>query len=123
MAFKLGSKRGNTEMKLSIGGANHHVVGGVRVEFKELPEGIKGECHKEGVIYISDDIQKNSEEYNRVLAHEMKHMTHYKTGRVDYDDETLTWDGVEYPREDGYILYEGQWMEEGDPELPWEFKD
>ena len=50
-------------------------------------------------------------------------MTHYKTGRVDYDDETLTWDGVEYPREDGYILYEGQWMEEGDPELPWEFKD
>ena len=68
MAFKLGSKRGNTEMKLSIGGANHHMVGGVRVEFKELPESIKGECHKEGVIYISDDIQKNSEEYNRGVS-------------------------------------------------------
>ncbi len=41
MAFKLGSKRGNTDNKLNIGGKSN-VVGGVRVEFAELPEGVMG---------------------------------------------------------------------------------
>lgn len=122
MAFKLGSKRGNSEGKLNIGG-NHNMVAGVQVEFAPLPEGTMGECHKEGVIYINENIEKDSEEYRRVLAHEMKHMTHFKLGRVDYDDETITWDGATYPRKDGYILYEGKWHEEGDVDLPWEFKD
>ena len=123
MAFKLGSSRGNKDNKLNFGGADHKMVGGVRVEFADLPEGTMGECHKEGVIYISKDIEKDSEDYNRVLMHEMKHMTHFKIGRVDYDDNTLTFDGVKYPRKDGYILYNGKWYEEGDVDLPWEFKD
>ena len=123
MAFKLGSNRGNKDKKLNFNGTSDNMVSGVRVEFADLPEGTMGECHREGVIYISNDIEKDSEDYNRVLQHEMKHMTHFKLGRVDYDDETLTFDGVTYPRKDGYILDEGEWYEEGDVDLPWEFKD
>jgi hypothetical protein len=123
MAFKLGSNRGNKDKKLNFSGTSSKMVGGVRIEFADLPPGTMGECHREGVIYINSNIEEGSEDYNRVLQHEMKHMTHFKLGRVDYDEESLTWDGVKYPRKDGYILYDGKWYQEGDVELPWEFKD
>ena len=109
MAFKLGSKRGNSDKKLNFRGTSDDYVAGVVIEHCPLPEGIMGETHKEGVIKINSNIPRNSEEYRRVLQHEMKHMTHY--------------DGQAYPRKDGYILYEGQWLEEGSTEFPWEFKD
>ena len=121
MAFKLGSRRGNTDNKLTIGG-NKNMVGGIRVEFKDLDEGVMGEAHKEGLIYISSDIEKDSEQYNRVLQHEMKHIVHMKLGRVDYDDDYVYWDGGKYERKDGYINYEGEMYPEGDVELPWEFE-
>jgi len=75
------------------------------------------------VIYISNAIDPNSEQYRRVLQHEMKHMTHMKLGRVDYDDEHVYWDGAKYERKDGYVNYQGEMYPEGDIELPWEFKD
>ena len=122
MAFKLGSKRGNTDNKLNIGGKSN-VVGGIRVEFADLGEGVMGEAHKEGLIYINSNIEKDSEQYNRVLQHEMKHIVHMKLGRVDYDDNYVYWDGNIYERKDGYINYEGKIYPEGDINLPWEFKD
>ena len=121
MAFKLGSNRGSRDNKLNIG--SRETISGCRIERVELPEGVMGESHKEGVIYISNAIDPDSEQYRRVLNHEMKHMTHMKLGRVDYTDEYVFWDGVEYPRQQGYVLYENQWVEEGDVDLPWEFKD
>ena len=122
MAFKLGSKRGNTDNKLNIGGKSN-VVGGIRVEFADLGEGVMGEAHKEGLIYINSNIEKDSEQYNRVLQHEMKHIVHMKLGRVDYDDDWVYWDGQYYPRKDGYVEYKGEMYPEGDINLPWEFKD
>jgi|13_taG_2_1085334.scaffolds.fasta_scaffold220315_1 hypothetical protein len=123
MEFKLGSNRGNKDFKLKIGGSNHETVGGIRVERVEMPEGTMGEAHKEGVIYIDENIDPGSEQYRRVLNHEMKHMTHLKLGRVEYDDTYIRFDGVTYPRENGYIHFEGEWVEEGDVNFPWEFKD
>jgi hypothetical protein len=123
MAFKLGSKRGNSDKKLNFRGTSDDYVAGVVIEHCPLPEGIMGETHKEGVIKINSNIPKNSEEYRRVLQHEMKHMTHMKLGKVDYDNNCVMYDGQAYPRKDGYILYEGQWLEEGSTEFPWEFKD
>ena len=125
MAFKLGSVTGNKDKKLNIGGttSGHNIVGGVRIEFAEMPEGVLGEAHKEGVIYVSDKLEYGSSQYNRVVAHEMKHMTDLKIGKVDYTDDHVFYDGVKYPRKDGYILYEGEWQEEGDTNFPWEFKD
>jgi|TARA_A100001515_G_scaffold7747_2_gene6575 hypothetical protein len=122
MAFKLGSKRGNTDNKLNIGGKSN-VIGGVKVEFADLDEGVMGEAHKEGLIYINSNIEKDSEQYNRVLQHEMKHIVHMKLGRVDYDDNWVYWDGQYYPRKDGYVEYKGEMYPEGDINLPWEFKD
>ena len=125
MTFKLGSTRGNLDKKLNIGGttSGHDTIGGVRIEFASLEEGVLGEAHKEGVIYISDQIEYGSNQYNRVVAHEMKHMTDLKVGKVDYTDDNVFYNGVNYPRKDGYILYEGEWQEEGDTDFPWEFKD
>lgn len=122
MAFKLGSNKGNKDFKLKIGGT-HETIGGCRIERVELPEGVMGEAHKEGVIYISNAIDPESEQYRRVLQHEMKHMTHMKLGRVDYDDDYVYWDGNKHERKDGYINYEGKMYPEGDVELPWEFED
>ena len=125
MAFKLGSRIGNPDKKLNIGGttSGHDTIGGVRIEFAELEEGTLGEAHKEGVIYVNENIEYGSSEYNRVVAHEMKHMTDLKIGKVDYTDDNVFYNGVNYPRKDGYILYEGEWREEGDVDFPWEFKD
>ena len=119
MAFELNGKK----FKLNIGGSNKDMIGGVRIESADLPEGVMGEAHKEGVIYISKDIEPDSEQYNRVLQHEMKHMTDLKLGRVDYTEDHVFWNGEYYPRENGYIYFEGEWQEEGDIDFPWEFKD
>ena len=50
MAFKLGSNRGSRDSKLNIG--SKETISGCRIERVELPEGVMGESHKEGVIYI-----------------------------------------------------------------------
>lgn len=120
MAFKLNGR----EFKLNIGATNdHEMVGGIRIERVEMPEGVMGEAHKEGVIYINKSIDPDSQDYRRVLQHEMKHMTELQIGKVDYGDDYVFYNGVKYPRKDGEILYEGEWMPEGDIEFPWEFKD
>ena len=120
MAFELNGRK----FKLNIGATNDHdMVGGVRVERVEMPQGIMGEAHKEWVIYINKDIDPQSEEYRRVLSHEMKHMAHIELGKVDYGDNYVFYDGVTYPRENGMIYFEGEWLPEGDVEFPWEFKD
>ena len=125
MAFKLGSRIGNKDKKLNIGGvtSDHDIIGGVRIEFAKLDEGVLGEAHKEGVIYVSDQIEYGSSQYNRVVAHEMKHMTDLEIGKVDYTDDNVFYNGVNYPRKDGYIFYDGEWQEEGSIDFPWEFKD
>ena len=123
MAFKLGSKKGNKDMKVNIGGTNRDMVSGVAVERVKLPQGTLGEAHKEGVIYINENIDPNSEQYRRVLNHEMKHMTHMKLGKVDYSEDYIYWNGTYYPRANGYIYFENKWHEEGSLEFPWEFKD
>lgn len=122
MSFKLGSKRGNEERKLKIGGSSDRIAG-VKIEQVNLPNGVLGEAHQEGTIHVSDKIEKDSEQYRRVVAHEMKHITHMKLGRVKYDDTSITFDGITYPRKDGYVHFDGQWLPEGDTNFPWEFKD
>ena len=118
MAFKLGSNRGSRDSKLNIG--SKETISGCRIERVELPEGVMGESHKEGVIYISNAIDPDSEQYRRVLNHEMKHMTDMKLGKLSYSDNEITWNGDKFERADGHIKYEGKWYPEGDKSFPWE---
>ena len=47
-------------------------------------------------------------------------MTDMKTGKLSYDDNSVTWDGIKYVREAGHIKYNNEWLPEGDKRLPWE---
>tara|TARA_R100000655_G_scaffold48188_1_gene85587 strand:- start:2731 stop:3093 length:363 start_codon:yes stop_codon:yes gene_type:complete len=87
---------------------------------KKLDKGIQGEANDDGTIFISQDVEKGSEEERQILTHEVKHLTDMKTGKLKYDDNWIKYNGVEYPRAQGMILYEGEWTPEGSKDFPWE---
>ena len=128
MAFKLGGARqpiangGNVNKKLSFK-SDEASVSGTPVLRKKLDEGILGEANMDGTIYISDKIQPNSQEERQVLLHEMRHATDMKLGKLAYNDDSVYYDGVTYPRETingkDMIKVDGQWKEAGD-DFPWE---
>jgi len=128
MAFKLGKARqqvasgGNINKKLSFK-SYEASVSGTPVLRKKLDEGILGEANMDGTIYISDKVQPNSQEERQVLLHEMRHATDMKLGKLAYNDDSVYYDGVTYPRETingkDMIKVDGQWKEAGD-DFPWE---
>ncbi len=61
-----------------------------------------------------------SEQEKEVVMHEMIHMTDMKVGKLAYDDNFIKWNGVEYPRAKGKILYNNEWVPEGSKDFPWE---
>tara|TARA_Y100000593_G_scaffold70028_1_gene128545 strand:- start:407 stop:781 length:375 start_codon:yes stop_codon:yes gene_type:complete len=122
MTFKLGSE--NRENKYGSGknifGDDDASVPGVRVIRKDLPEGIDAEANNDGTIFLGQHITPGSTQERKVLMHEMKHMVDLQTGRLKYDDYSVTWDGEAYRRLEGRIKYNGEWLQEGDTRLPWE---
>ena len=128
MAFKLGGARqsiargGNINKKLSFK-SYEASVSGTPVLRKKLDEGILGEANMDGTIYISDKVQPNSQEERQVLLHEMRHATDMKLGKLAYDDDSVYYDGITYPRETingkDMIKVDGKWKEAGD-DFPWE---
>ena len=128
MAFKLGGARqsiargGNINKKLSFK-SYEASVSGTPVLRKKLDEGILGEANMDGTIYISDKVQPNSQEERQVLLHEMRHATDMKLGKLAYNDDSVYYDGVTYPRETrngkDMIKIDGKWKEAGD-DFPWE---
>ena len=128
MAFKLGRVRqpiannGVVNRKLSFK-TDEASIPGNEVIRKRLDEGILGEANMDGSIFISDQIQPNSPIEKQVLLHEMRHATDMKLGKLSYNDDSVYYDGVTYPREtrDGkdMIKVDGKWKEAGD-DFPWE---
>ncbi len=128
MAFKLGKARqpvargGIVDKKLSFK-TDDASISGTPVLRKPLEEGILGEANMDGSIYISDKIQPGSQEERQVLLHEMRHATDMKLGKLSYNDNSVYYDGVTYPRETingrDMIKVDGKWKEAGD-DFPWE---
>ena len=128
MAFKLGRVRkpiangGIVDRKLSFKTDDASVPGNIVVR-KKLDEGILGEANMDGSIFISDKIQPGSSEENQILIHEMRHATDMKLGKLAYNDDSVYYDGVTYPRETrggkDMIKVDGKWKEAGD-DFPWE---
>jgi len=128
MAFKLGRARqpiannGVVDKKLSFKTDNASIPGNEVIR-KKLDEGILGEANMDGSIFISDKIQPGSSEENQVLLHEMRHATDMKLGKLAYNDDSVYYDGVTYPRETingkDMIKVDGKWKEAGD-DFPWE---
>ena len=128
MAFKLGRARqliassGNVNKKLSFKSDDASVSGNPVIR-KKLDEGILGEANMDGSIFISDQIPHNSPMEKQVLVHEMRHATDMKLGKLAYNDDSVYYDGVTYPRETrggrDMIKVDGKWKEAGD-DFPWE---
>ena len=128
MAFKLGRARqplasgGVVNKKLSFKSDNASVPGNPVVR-KNLDEGILGEANMDGSIFISDQIKPNSPMEKQVLVHEMRHATDMKLGKLAYNDDSVYYDGITYPRETrngkDMIKVDGKWKEAGD-DFPWE---
>ena len=128
MAFKLGRARqpiargGIVDRKLSFR-TDEASIPGNEVIRKNLGEGILGEANMDGSIFISNKVQPGSKEENQVLLHEMKHATDMKLGKLAYNDDSVYYDGITYPRETingrDMIKVDGKWKEAGD-DFPWE---
>jgi hypothetical protein len=128
MGFKLGkasqpvARGGDINKKLSFKTYDASVSGNPVIR-KKLDEGILGEANMDGSIFISDKIAVNSPMEKQVLLHEMRHATDMKLGKLAYNDNSVYYDGVTYPRETingkDMIKVDGQWKEAGD-DFPWE---
>ena len=131
MGFKLGTSRGleatggeiRSKMRFSQEAGGDASVVGTPVIRKNLEEGIMGEANMDGSIYINDKIQPGSKEETQVLLHEMRHATDIKTGKLAYDDDSIKYNGITYPRETrngkDMIRVDGKWTEAGG-DFPWE---
>jgi len=98
-------------------------IPGHEVVRKDLGSDILGEANMDGSIFISDEIPINSPMERQVLLHEMRHATDMKLGKLAYNDDSVYYDGVTYPRETingkDMIKVDGKWKEAGD-NFPWE---
>ena len=131
MAFKLGSETGNyavggeirKKMRFGKEAGGDVSVPGTPIIRKPLDEGVMGEANMDGTIYISDKIVPGSFEERQVVNHEMVHATQMRTGKLEYGDNFVKYDGVTYPRETrngkDMINVNGKWTEAGG-DFPWE---
>ena len=132
MGFKLGSEKGNyavsgeikTKMRFGKDSGGDASVPGTPVIRVPLEDGVMGEANMDGSIYISDQLEPNSFEERKVIAHEMRHATDIKIGKLEYGDNYIKYNGETFIRQniDGIdsILVDGKWQEAGSHNFPWE---
>ena len=132
MGFKLGKNRGleatggEIKTKLHFGRkpSSEESIPGTPIIRVPLEEGIMGEANMDGTIYINEKITPGSYEDRQVINHEMRHATDMKIGKLAYSDNSVTYNGEEFPRMDidgvDSILVDGEWKEAGDTGFPWE---
>ena len=132
MGFKLGTAKQpyavsgeiKTKFRFNKESGGDASVPGTPVIRKNLGDGIIGEANMDGSIYISDMIEPGSAQEKQTVAHEMRHATDIKIGKLEYADDYVKWNGVTFPRKTRYgkdmIQVEGKWKEAGDGDFPWE---
>lgn len=87
---------------------------------KKLRKGVLAEANNDGTILVSPKLKKNSKKYRKTVAHELQHMNDMESGRANYGDNHVEWEGKIYPRKNGYIQGPNGCLPEGDPKHPWE---
>jgi len=82
---------------------------------KSLEGGILGEANNDGSIFISESL--SDEEKQGVVDHEKVHIQQMAQGRLQYDDNTVTW---KKDTKSPARVYKREDMQEGAKNLPWE---
>ncbi len=85
---------------------------------KKLEPGVVAEANNDGTIFVSKDVSPARQAY--AVKEELKHQEDMKSGKLGYTDNNITWNGQNYPRRGGKILWKGKWLAEGDKRLGWE---
>ena len=85
---------------------------------KRLQGGDAGQAHNDGTIEVDPNL--SPVERQKTIAHEKQHVKDMRDRGLDYDDDFVYWDGGKHARKNGQIQYNGSWLKEGDPSLPWE---
>jgi hypothetical protein len=84
-----------------------------------LEPGVLGKAHKDGTIQVKKGLSPAKKK--EVIAHEKKHIADMKSGKLNYDNQNVYWNGKQYPRLQGKkIMYNGVAYLEGHKKLPWE---
>ena len=132
MGFKLGTERGlettggeiKTKMRFGKQSGEEGSVPGPPVIRVPLEEGVMGEANMDGSIYVNEQIVPGSYDDRQTINHEMRHATDMKIGKLAYEDNYITFNGEEFPRETrngkDMIKVDGKWKEAGDTGFPWE---
>jgi len=132
MGFKLGKNRGleatsgeiKTKLRFGRQPSGIESIPGTPIIPMPLEENIMGEANMDGSIYVNEQLDPNGFEYRQVINHEMRHATDMRLGKLAYDDNSITYNGEEFPRMDidgvDSILVDGEWKEAGDTGFPWE---
>ena len=113
MAFKLGkeTRRFNTPYDTPI--------------FRGRPQdGSLAEANNDGSIVIDSRVPVNSRKFEEAIKHEMQHISDMQSGRADYGENWVMWEGNIYIRKniDGVPYIDGPAgrLPEGHPDHPWE---
>ena len=85
---------------------------------KKLENGVAGRANNDGTIEIDPNLSPVEREIT--IAHEKQHMKDMDSGKLNYDDNYVYWNGGKYERKDGKIKYKGKSYIEGHKDLPWE---
>jgi len=85
---------------------------------KKLENGVAGRANNDGTIEIDPNLSPVEREIT--IAHEKQHMKDMDSGKLNYDDNYVYWNGSKYERKDGKIKYKGKSYIEGHKDLPWE---
>ena len=132
MSFKLGRERGleatNGEIKNKLRfGRNPSGIDsipGTPIIPMPLEDGIMGEANMDGSIYVNELLDPNSEEYRKVINHEMRHATDMRIGKLAYADDHIMYNGERFERTSingvDAIKVDGEWKEAGSHGFPWE---
>ena len=132
MGFKLGTERGleatggeiRSKFRFHQEAGGDASVPGTPVIRKDLEPDVLAEANMDGSIYLSNEVIPGSFQERQVLAHEMRHATDMKTGKLEYGDDYVKYNGETFAREtiDGkdMILVDGKWKEAGHTGFPWE---
>tara|TARA_R100000458_G_C8224029_1_gene207581 strand:+ start:205 stop:972 length:768 start_codon:yes stop_codon:yes gene_type:complete len=114
MGFKLGSER----RKMNIPNGKTPIVR------KNLAPGVHAEANNDGSIFVDKKIPVNSNRFKKSIAHELQHIKDIDSGKANYGDEWVEWEGNIYIRKtiDGKKFIDGPAgrLPEGHPNHPWE---
>lgn len=87
---------------------------------KKLDKGVLAEANNDGTIYVDPSLKPGTSMYKRTIKHELQHMNDMESGRADYGDNYVKWEGKVYNRKNGMIDGPAGKLPEGHPDHPWE---